>query len=132
MMMTMTAMTSTAPSISMEGDTDERRARTVSSSPRSTKARNRPVLALGSCSNSDMGTTLTVRRYQDWRFGATSAQRGQRVGPVDQPGEHDHALGPDYEGFGPDALHHVLEVPDVRGPDVDQGVGLPGDRARVH
>ena len=61
-MATMTAITTTAPAIIMGGDTGERRARGVSSSPRSTKARNRPVLALGSCSNSDMWTTLAGQR----------------------------------------------------------------------
>jgi hypothetical protein len=58
MMVTMTTIITTTPAIIMGGDTGERRARGVSWSPRSTKARNRPVLALGSCSNSDMWTTL--------------------------------------------------------------------------
>ncbi len=57
-MTTTIAMITTTPATSMAGDSEERRRRETSSSPRSTKARNRPVLALGSCSNSDMGTTL--------------------------------------------------------------------------
>src|SRR5437764_15027033 len=136
MMATMTTIITTTPAIIMGGDTRERRARGVSWSPRSTKARNRPVLALGSCSNSDMWTTLAGQRVARCRircnFRAVLIAGGQRVGPVDQPGQDDHALGPDHEGFGPDPLHDVLEVPDVGGPDVNQGVRLPGDRARVH
>src|SRR5215813_15244098 len=51
-------MIATTPAIRAAGGTGERRALVVSSSRRSTNARNRPVLALGSCSNSDMWTTV--------------------------------------------------------------------------
>src|SRR4249920_1531395 len=67
-MATITAITTTTPAISTGGDTGERRAREVSWSPRSTKARNRPVLALGSCSYSDMWTTLAGQRLARCRI----------------------------------------------------------------
>src|SRR5580693_2399905 len=79
-------MTMTAATISTAGDTARRRAREVSSSPRSTKARNRPVLALGSCSNSDMCMTLAgqtppiyrIQLYRIQRNGASASVPGSR------------------------------------------------------
>ena len=53
-------------------------------------------------------------------------------GPGRPAGKDDHAPGPDHERFGPDALHHLFEVPDVGRPDMDQGIGVPGDGACVH
>ena len=53
----------------------------------------------------------------------------EQVRPADEPGKHDYAPCPHDEGLGPDSLHHLLEVPHVRRPDVQQGVGLAGDRA---
>jgi hypothetical protein len=79
MMITIATIT-TAATISTAGDTAERRDRGASS-PRSTKARNRPVLALGSCSNSDMCTTLAGQRppiYPIQRNGATVSVPGSR------------------------------------------------------
>jgi len=73
-----TTMTRTPTAISTAGDAGARRDREESSSPRSTKARNRPVLALGSCSNSDMGTTLAGQQgpvYQIQRNGANASAR---------------------------------------------------------
>ena len=74
----MIAMITTPATISTAGEADERRDRGASWSPRSTKARNRPVLALGSGSNSDMGTTLAGQAppiYPIQRNGASASAR---------------------------------------------------------
>jgi len=74
----MIAMTTTPVTISTAGEVGGRRDRDASSSPRSTKARNRPVLALGSCSKSDMGTTLAGQPppiYPIQRNGASASAR---------------------------------------------------------
>src|SRR5579862_9948923 len=130
----MIATITRAPTPSTTGETGKRRAGAASSSPRSTKARKPAVFALGSWSTSDMATTLAGQDAPMSGFSMIgSPLRHQPAGPrvpVHQPGEHDHAPGPDHERLGPDPLHHVLEVPDVGGPDVHQGVRLAGHRAR--
>ena len=49
----------------------------------------------------------------------------------DQPGQHDHAPCPVDEGLRGDPLHNLLEMPDVRGPDVDERVRVARDGAGV-
>src|SRR5262245_10603393 len=93
------------------------------------KARNSAVLLEVSASScSGIGATLAGRAGQQPGF--SKLPRGQEVGPAHQPGQHDHAPGADHEGLGADPLDHLLEVPDIGGPDVQQGVRLPGDRSR--
>src|SRR5215472_6662281 len=104
-----------------------------------TKARNSAVLLEVSASSwSRIAGTLAGYAGQQPSFPKLSGiptpgpvrPRGQDVGPAHQPGEHDHAPGADHEGLGADPLDHLLEVADIGGPDVQQGVRLPGDRGR--
>src|ERR1700746_3043982 len=53
----------------------------------------------------------------------------EQVRPADEPGKNDHAPCPDNERLAPDPFHHTLEMAHVRGPDMQQRVGLSGDGA---
>ena len=50
---------------------------------------------------------------------------------LQQPRQHQHALGARDETLGPDSLEHVFEVPHVGGHHVQQRVGLARHRAGI-
>src|SRR5712691_1293883 len=108
----------------------------------------RPVPAEGFTSCSDMASTVAdqgsvkckvsrdpVETSQTMRMCPAPvpalAARAWRhaVRPADQPGKDNHAAGAHHEGLRADPLHHLLEMPHVGRPDVQQGVGLAGHRA---
>src|SRR5215469_2332023 len=109
-----------------------------------TKARNCAVLRLGSVRLSGITATVTARARPGSRImifpvaaGVARSAVGERageahVGPVYQPRQHDDAAGAQDDGLRADPLDHLLEVLHVGRPDVDQGVGLAGDRAGLH
>src|ERR1035441_610840 len=155
---TATTMTATASSTILRPDARMLHGRSASPPALLANARNSAVLAepsVVSVSRSDMAMTLAHSKHakrpvSEMRTkpapprpshlpsigpgGRSPEGAGEHGGehgvrPVQEPGQHDHAARAHHEWLSPDPLHHLLEMVHVRRPDVQQRIGVAGDRA---